>query len=136
MIQLDPVLLTGIDVIDDDHRELFQRVNRLIEASRARRSREEVLHLLDFLGTYVIQHFANEERIMSAGAYPRIEAHLGEHRQFVRDLEALRNEARVRGPSSLLVIRVGNYTTEWLREHIYRTDLRLAEWIRAQGRVP
>lgn len=130
MIEFDPVLLTGIDAIDGQHRELFLRVNRLLEASRAHRSKEEVHRLLEFLGSYVVEHFASEERTMAELAYPRIEGHVGEHRQFTRELEALRQEARRQGPTPLLVIHVTGRTTEWLREHIYRTDRLLGDWIR------
>jgi hemerythrin len=130
MIEFDPVLLTGVEAIDGQHRELFLRVNRLIEASRAHRSKDEVQHLLEFLGSYVVEHFASEEQTMAACAYPRIEGHLAEHRQFMRELEALRQEARRRGPTPLLVIHVTSRTTEWLREHIYRTDRLLGDWIR------
>ena len=136
MIEFDPVLLTGIESIDAQHRELFARVNRLIEASRARRSKEEVGHLLDFLGSYVVEHFASEEEAMAAHAYPRAEAHQGEHRQFVKELEALRKESRAEGPTPLLVMHVTSRTTEWLREHIYRTDRLLGDWIRRNPRGP
>jgi hemerythrin len=134
MIEFDPVLLTGVDAIDAQHRELFLRVNRLIEASRAHRSKEEVHHLLDFLGSYVIEHFQDEERTMAECAYPRIEGHVGEHRQFAHELETLRQEARRQGPTPLLVIHVTGRTTEWLREHIYRTDRLLGDWIRRNPR--
>jgi hemerythrin len=36
--------------------------------------------------------------------------------------------------TSLFAIRVGNRVTAWLREHIYRTDRLLAEWLRAHAR--
>jgi hemerythrin len=133
MISFDPVLLTGVEEIDAQHRELFVRVDRLLEASRARRSKEEVIHLLAFLSGYVIDHFSSEEARMAATRYPGREAHLGEHRSFARELEALHGEIREDGPTPLLVIRVGHRVTEWLREHIYRTDRALGEWLRRSG---
>lgn len=134
MLEFDPVLLVGVDEIDDQHRELFQRIGQLLEASRNRRSREEVVRLLEFLGGYVVEHFAAEERTMELSAYPRIEGHRAEHRQFMKDLEILRHELQSEGPTNLFVIRVGNRVTEWLREHIYRTDKLLGEWLRDRPR--
>jgi len=134
MVEFDPVLLTGIDEIDRQHRELFDRLGALIEASRQRRSREEVLRLIEFLGSYVVEHFAAEEREMADGGYPRLEGHRLEHRQFVKELEVLRHELETEGPTPLFVIHVGNRVTEWLREHIYRTDRLLGAWIREQRR--
>jgi hemerythrin len=133
-LEFDPVLLTGVDEIDAQHRELFDRVRALLEAARHRRSREEVIRLLEFLGHYVVDHFADEERTMVQVGYPRLEGHRSEHRQFVKELEILRHELKSEGPSALFVIRVGNRVTEWLREHIYRTDRLLGEWLRTHPR--
>ena len=130
MIEFDPVLLTGVPAIDQQHRELFERVGTLLEASRSRRSREEVLRLLEFLGQYVVEHFAAEEREMLRSGYPKREAHELEHRQFVKEFEIIRLELKSEGPTRLFVIRVGNRVTEWLREHIYRTDRLLGAWLR------
>jgi hemerythrin len=132
MLPFDPVLLTGVDDIDEQHRELFARIGQLLEASRNRRSREEVVRLLEFLGHYVIDHFAAEERIMITAGYPNIDGHRAEHTQFVKELEILRHELKSEGPSNLFVIRVGNRVTEWLREHIYRTDRALGAWLKSE----
>lgn len=130
-ITFDPLLLTGVADIDAQHRELFARIGQLLEASRSRRSREEVVRLLEFLGQYVVDHFSAEERLMAAAGYPKLEGHRSEHQQFVKELEILRHELKSEGPTNLFVIRVGNRVTEWLREHIYRTDRVLGEWLRA-----
>ena len=130
LVEFDPLLLTGVDEIDAQHRELFQRISQLLEASRDRRSREEVVRLLEFLGGYVVDHFASEERKMEAAAYPKAEGHRAEHRQFMKELEILRHELKSEGPTKLFVIRVGNRVTEYLREHIYRTDRLLGQWLK------
>ena len=131
-VELDPLLLTGIDEIDGQHRELFARIGALLEASRSGRSREEVVRLLEFLGSYVVDHFAAEERTMEEAGYPRLGGHRAEHLQFMKELGILRHELKSEGPTNLFVIRVGNRVTEWLREHIYRTDRILADWLKAQ----
>ncbi len=134
MIEFDPVLLTGVDEIDAQHRELFVRIGALLDASRSGQSGQEVVRLLEFLGSYVVEHFGAEERLMVASAYPKIQLHREEHRQFLAELEILRNELKSEGPTRLFVIRVGNRVTQWLREHIYRTDRLLAEWLRENRR--
>jgi hemerythrin len=134
MLEFDPLLLTGVDDIDRQHREVFARVGALLEATRSRRSKEEVLRLMEYLGEYAVEHFAAEEREMERTEYPRAAGHRLEHRQFVKELEVLREELATEGPSVLFVIRVGNRVTEWLREHIYRTDKLLGEWLRDRPR--
>lgn len=132
LIEFDPVLLTGVEEIDLQHRELFARLERLLEASRAHRSRDEVAEFLEFLATYAVEHFAGEEAIMAGGAYPGAAAHREEHRRFVEELEGFRRRMTAGGPTPALVMQVGSRTTEWLREHIYRTDRALGSWLRSR----
>lgn len=134
MLEFDPVLFIGVEEIDRQHQEIFDRVRRLLQASRERRGREEVRSLVEFLGTYVLAHFASEERAMARSAYPRVEEHRAEHRQLAAQLEILRDDLEARGATALLAIRVGSRVTEWLRDHIYRTDRTLGEWIRSRPR--
>lgn len=128
-ITWDKNLETGDPEIDGQHKELFFRIDKLLAASRERRSREEVAQTLTFLGDYVVQHFAAEERMMVTAGYPELEAHRAEHARFVQEFGILYNEFRSEGPTTLFIIRVGNRVTGWLREHIYRTDRQLVEYL-------
>lgn len=128
-ITWDPNLETGDPEIDGQHRELFFRIDKLLAASRERRSREEVAQTLTFLGDYVVQHFGAEERMMVEAGYPELEAHRAEHARFVQEFGILYNEFKSEGPTTLFIIRVGNRVTGWLREHIYRTDRQLVEYL-------
>ncbi len=134
-IELDPLLETGDADIDAQHRELFARVDRLLEASHEARGASEIGALLDFLGDYVVTHFAAEERRMAESGYPdaAAEAHRQEHRRFVEDYGILYRQFRNEGPQRRFVIRVSDRVTSWLREHIYRTDRAFAEWLRDHG---
>lgn len=131
-ITWDRNLETGDPDIDGQHRELFSRIDKLLAASRERRSREEVGQTLTFLGDYVVEHFAAEERMMALADYPEVEAHRAEHARFVQEFGILYREFKTEGPSTLFIIRVGNRVTGWLREHIYRTDRSLVEYLRSR----
>lgn len=129
-ITWDKNLETGEPEIDGQHRELFHRIDKLLAASREKRSREEVAQTLTFLGDYVVHHFAAEERIMTLSDYPEVEAHRAEHARFVQEFGLLYREFKAEGPTVLFIIRVGNRVTNWLREHIYRTDRLLVEHLK------
>ena len=129
-ITWDRNLETGDGEIDGQHRELFHRIDRLLAASRERRSREEVGQTITFLGDYVVQHFAAEERMMAETDYPELDAHRAEHARFVQEFGVLYREFKAEGPTTLFIIRIGNRVTGWLREHIYRTDRSFVEHLR------
>ncbi len=131
-ITWDKNLETGDPEIDGQHKELFFRIDKLLAASRERRSREEVAQTLTFLGDYVVEHFAAEERLMVTSDYPDLDPHRAEHARFVQEFGILYREFKAEGPSTLFIIRVGNRVTGWLREHIYRTDRSLVAFLRGQ----
>lgn len=132
-VEFDPVLLTGHAGIDAQHRELFARVGAVLAAARERRSQAEVVALLEFLGQYVVEHFGAEEREMERTRYARLAEHRAEHQRFVKDLAALRASLEAEGATTPFVIRVNTRVTEWLREHIYRSDRSLGEHLRTSS---
>jgi hemerythrin len=129
-VTFDKALETGDHEIDGQHRELFHRIDKLLAASREKRSREEVGQMLTFLGDYVVHHFSAEERMMALADYPEQEAHRAEHARFVQEFTILYREFKAEGPTTLFIIRVGNRVTNWLREHIYRTDRSFVDYLK------
>lgn len=117
-----PALELGNKVIDDQHRELFRRADMLVEAMMRRSGPEELAQLFDFLGTYVYEHFSAEESLMRIHAYPQREEHEAEHKRFIEDFKALQKEYAKDGPTAFLLVRVNARVTQWLVEHISRTD--------------
>ncbi len=135
MLKLEwtPSMETGIDVVDRQHRELVDQVNRLVEAMRAGKGRQVVGDILSFLGRYAVEHFQTEERIMERGGYPDLERHRQVHEAFKKDFGALAAEYD-RSPTKLsLTIEVQRRVMEWLRDHVLKMDKKAAEYLRAQS---
>lgn len=57
-------LSTGSDEIDNQHKELFRRINSLLDACNQGKGREEIGKTVQFLEDYVITHFSAEEEYM------------------------------------------------------------------------
>ncbi len=124
-------LSTGIEEIDEQHRELFRRVDRLL---RAAGEGGEVGPLLAFLREYVVQHFAAEERYMAAQAYPGQASHQAEHRRFADDLAALDADFSGPGAGAEVSARLHRQVADWLRTHILVTDVALGRFVRRARR--
>jgi len=126
-------LATGVAEIDNQHREIFARVNRLSEACAEGRGKEEVLRLLDFLEDYVKEHFAAEEKLQIREGYPEYAAHRSLHSRFVADLEHLGATFRTEGATLSLVIMTNKTLTAWLVQHISKVDMEFASYLKAQA---
>jgi hemerythrin len=132
-MQWDPTVEMGVPEIDEQHRDILRRLDALIHAVRQGYSRDEVGRTLAFLREHVTTHFTAEEKLMRAVAFPALAEHQAEHDGFVRDLADLEAEHERHGASPSLVLRVSGHVTEWLREHLFGSDRKLAQFLRARG---
>jgi hemerythrin len=128
-----PELATGIQVIDDQHRQLLSHAGEALEALGRRDRREVIERTLSFLMSYVRYHFASEESHMLRLRYPRLEEHRAEHRDYLRRLEALRSHFEGEGDSPAVSMAVDSLLGAWLLDHIGRTDRDFAEHARTAG---
>ena len=124
-----PELSVGFPDIDNQHEELLKRFNKLQEACREGREREEVRHLFDFLDHYVLQHFTDEERIMLDSRYPDIMSHQQEHLDLITKLRKLKRQMHEYSISSSLISEISQTMFDWIVTHIQNTDVRLGLYL-------
>jgi len=126
-------LATGVSAIDNQHREIFARADKLSEACSAGRGKEEVLNLLLFLEDYVKEHFAAEEKLQIRHGYPDYAAHKSLHTRFIADIGRLTSSCRMEGATLSLVILANKTLTAWLVQHINKVDMEFASYLKKQG---
>ncbi len=118
----------GVDIIDEQHRELFARTNHLLEACQEGKGREAVGETLKFLEDYVKTHFSTEERLMKQYGYPEFAAHRKLHEGFVEAFLKLKEEA-AKGASLTLVTQVNKTVVDWWINHILKVDKKLGAFL-------
>lgn len=123
-------LLTGDERIDEQHKELFRRINALVTACKEGKARHEVENLLNFLGEYVQTHFAAEERLQLQYGYPEFLVHKAQHEAFLDELRKLQDSFDAEGATLSLMMQANKAVFDWLRGHIIGMDKGLAEFIR------
>ena len=64
MFEWNIAMTTGVPDVDDQHRELINKFNELVEAEASGADREKIGSILDFLQYYAEWHFSTEEQIM------------------------------------------------------------------------
>ena len=112
----------GNEEIDEQHKELFERINALLDAVGRARSNDEVATTMAFLETYVNRHFRDEERLMTISGYPDREAHCAKHVAFVGVFERLKSEFDRTGVSAGLSQEINMRVSGWLLNHIGKVD--------------
>jgi hemerythrin len=125
----DNNLSTGITSIDNQHKELFNRINQLLLAMKEGKARNEIIETLDFLEEYVIKHFTEEEMIQKKNDYPKYNIQHEQHEQFKGELKKLRETFNSKGTSSLLVLNVQKEMSNWWKSHITGMDKELGQFL-------
>lgn len=125
-------LAVGVDTIDDQHKELFQRFDALLQACNDGRGQEEIIRLFMFLNEYVATHFREEEKLQRDCGYPELQAHRQEHSHFIGKLNDLEKEVVSEGASLPVVIKTNNVMVDWLINHISKTDKKIGEFLRCR----
>ncbi len=128
-------LSIGIASIDNQHKELFRRINALVIAIKEQRCKEEIDKTIEFLGDYARVHFSEEEKHMKKTAYPGYEEQLEEHRRFLASLADLKLQAslpRVPGSSYDLSATTNQVVVDWIVNHIMKLDMKFGGFLRSQ----
>ena len=80
----------GVPALDSDHRCLIRIISLLRGIEDGEETRTMIETVLDTLTAYAWFHFAREERVTAAFAFPQTEVHQDEHRDFTRFMDNLR----------------------------------------------
>lgn len=123
-------LVTGIDEIDAEHRELFKRAGILQSACMAAKGQEELARHLWYLKRYVRKHFGDEEKLQTRYSFPAYPEHKAQHDWFRNELRRIEEQYAREGTSTGLVIKVNHLMFHWFRDHILRFDRELAAFLR------
>ncbi len=134
-IEWSPKISTGIDWQDRQHKELFHRINSLLDAMTVGLGKEEVQRLFSFLDEYIVIHFDAEEQAMHKYDYPDMLSHLEEHTHFIDDVATLKEEAREDSVTTTHIIKVQSRVVDWLMNHICTVDKKLGKFIKDPQKV-
>ena len=122
-------LSVGNVALDQEHQRLLAQVNTLIDAIVSGRGPVVVTPAVEFLNTYVDEHFANEEKYMRENGYPDLEAHIAVHHRFREQYAELKKKIELQGPSEELLLDIENKLARWWIEHIGVQDKKYAVFI-------
>ena len=113
----------GIKEIDDQHKKLFDLVNKLYDLEDNENIKEDMREILYAFRDYTIVHFKDEEEYMKSIAYPALEEHRKIHEHIIDRLAQV-----IRTPANLNIIKTKMRVVakRILIEHIIEEDHKIA----------
>jgi hemerythrin len=121
---------TGTAEIDNQHKEIFNLFNTLLEAMDEGKGKKEIDRIVKFLEQYIKTHFHNEEKFMLERAYDGYLRQRAEHTQFIKCFYRLKIELIRCGTTLHLVVQTAQQLGNWLADHIKIEDKRMAAVLR------
>ena len=119
--------LIGLPEIDDDHRHLVQRINR-IGAEIDEASYALCVELFESLEAAAAAHFAREEDILDRLRYPEIERHREYHAELIRRVRELRRLGEGKVAKDALFQRFAEMA-DFVVDDIIRGDLEFKSFL-------
>jgi len=112
----------GIELIDNQHKDIFEHINKLLEAFDAGVEQEEAYEMLCFLEQYTHKHFSTEEFYFEKYNYKDLKSHVQLHRAFSKQLEDYKISHRRAGITKQAAMEIGELLIAWWYNHIINTD--------------
>jgi len=116
---------TDVAFADDEHKILFDKLNKLYDLATSGAARSAIGAQLDDLIAYVVGHFAHEEKEMVAKNYAGYDRHKAEHVALIGICGDL--QTKFHAGQAEVTEDVGQLVKGWLDNHIPTFDKAYAE---------
>ncbi|MCL2845592.1 MAG: bacteriohemerythrin [Chitinivibrionia bacterium] len=134
MIVLSKDMEVGVKKIDDQHRELIDRINAVTSMGVKSVSTEETLKTINLLGDYIVKHFNDEENLQIQSGYPDYAVHKKQHELLIAEYKKIKNAFEAEGPSIKFTLDLNKSLVEWIVRHIKSVDIKFGKYYNAQNK--
>ena len=127
----------GVELIDEQHEELFRRVSDFLKIVQTKGNWEEKLEkvkeTMSFMQEYVVVHFDEEEEYQKQINYPDIENHKAEHIKFKAGVNNYINIFEQEGFTEEKIQEFAGKLMTWLIMHVGKMDQKIGEYVESKG---
>lgn len=129
MFEMKPEYYIGIDMIDQEHKQLFDYASEayeLLQEEFTPDKYDQIDAILEKLRDYTVKHFTDEEAYMESIQYKKIFTQKIQHQEFIKKLdEFIDQHEKDEGDQAQQdeqIMDILNYLTDWLINHILHVD--------------
>lgn len=132
-IKWDDSLSVNVDLIDEQHKMLIQRLADLSDAFQRGLEQNKVMKTLEFMIDYTDFHFSAEEKVMEENSYPGLEEQKKQHEEFKKTLNNILEDYKEEGTTTAIATEINVFLLNWLVKHIKGTDSKLGNFLIEKG---
>jgi len=131
MFQWEDKYSVGIQSIDNQHKEIFMLLNKLLEAMKMGHANDVTIQIIQELERYAVIHFQKEEYFFQRFNYQGSAEHITEHQNFIKKIAVLKSE--LNSGKMILTIELLNFLRDWIEHHILVIDKKYSACFRQNG---
>ena len=126
MYEMKPEYYIGIDMIDEEHKQLFKYADEAYELLHDEYTPDKydrIDAILENLRDYTAKHFHDEEQYMESINYKKIFTQKVQHQEFINKLEEFMEQHNDEvEDQDEQIMKILKYIAEWLVNHILYVD--------------
>lgn len=126
-------LLTGVESIDTEHKELLKRANDFCVALNSLIPRSDLLKALHSLDSYFKTHIQSEEEFLARCRYPRIRKHIKLHESLLDNIKNMSGFIENNTVNPFTADFIAQATSAWLLDHIRLHDRDIGAYVRSRS---
>ncbi len=127
----------GVDRIDNQHKELFIRLSNFINIVQNDMDWEEKLdkvkETMEFMQSYVLIHFSEEEEYQKKINYPEFKEHKKAHDEFKMEINKYVEILEKNGFTEVKIQEFAGKLMTWLIMHVCHMDQKIGEYVKSKG---
>jgi len=131
MFKWDDKYSVGIQSIDNQHKEIFEILNKLLEAMKLGHGSDVTTEIILELERYAVIHFQKEEFFFQRFNFHGSVEHITEHQNFIKKVAVLKPD--LKSGKLTLTFELLNFLKEWIDHHILIVDKQYSECFLQNG---
>ncbi len=128
MIEWNEKYKTGIELVDQQHKELFRLFNRIYELYNNKLlidKYDKIIVALEELKDYTKYHFKAEEEYMLSIRYKKFFEHKLKHEDFINKIDSIDYNI-IDNDQQNNLLELLKFVTDWLVEHVITVDKQIS----------
>lgn len=131
-IDFAEIVRTGIQDVDDQHAQLVDLYNRLLDWTERGHALAATFDALTALEAYIGRHFSFEEDLLLRIDFPGRDEHRARHAELA---EELRRYSLAIFNGEDLTDQLMQFVSDWIKTHIAIEDMEFARYLSEQNKV-
>ncbi len=116
----------GCQMIDIQHKRLFELTNKLYEALHNEKNKKIIEYTILQMKYYSVYHFITEELLFEKYDYPLKNEHINEHQKFIDKVNDFMERYKTEKDIGFEILQ---FLKEWIIEHVIASDSKYTECI-------